>query len=105
MRSMTSCPIARVTRMLVLSREALDVHADGCGDRVLAFVLNLADHTAMSIVELWGLPVLGWGAISQGTVRLLCESTGAVLIPPFETVDDLVDQWEHHHPTAIGRPE
>ena len=88
--------------MLTRSREVLDVHAAGCGDRVLALVLHPADHEAMSIVELWGIPVLGWAAIPEGRLELLCESTGAVLIPPFDTVDDVVDQWEHHHPRVVS---
>jgi hypothetical protein len=88
--------------MLTRSREVLDIHAEECGDRVLAFVLHSGDHEAMSIVELWGIPVLGWAAISQGKLELLCESTGAVLIPPFETVDDVVDQWAHHTPRVVG---
>jgi hypothetical protein len=86
--------------MLTRSREVLDVHAADCGDRVLAFVLHPADHEAISIVELWGIPVLGGAATSQGRLRLLCEST-AVLIPPFETVKDVVDQWAHHHPRVV----
>ena len=93
---MPSCPIARVTRLLSCTREVLDRHAETCGDRVLAFVMHPDDHEALAIVELWGIPVLGGPAVSPGQMTLLCESSGAVLIPPFETVDDLVDRWTYH---------
>ncbi len=92
---MGSCPIERVVRMVTRSREVLDFHAENCGDRVLAFVLHPTDHEAMSIAELWGLPVLSSDAVLLGKVRLLCEAN-AVLIPPFDNVDDLLDRWAHH---------
>lgn len=92
---MGSCPIERVTRMITRSREVLDVHAKDCGDRVVAFVLHPSDHHAMAIVELWGIPVLRGEGTARGKIDLLCESH-AVLIPPFETPDDLADRWRYH---------
>jgi hypothetical protein len=77
------------------------MHARDRGDRALAFALSHEDHDAMAIVELWGLPVLGWEAVAPGTLKLLCAAEG-VLIPPFDTVEDLVDRWEHHLTTAPG---
>jgi hypothetical protein len=32
---------------------------------------------------------------------LLCEATAVVLIPPFDTVEDLVDRWTYHHPDVL----
>ena len=81
--------------MVTWGREVLDLHAEECGDRVLAFVLHPTDHEAMTIVELWGLPVLSSNAVVAGKVRLICEAN-AVLIPPYENVGDLIDRWAHH---------
>lgn len=93
--AMDSCPIERVTRVVGRGREVLDVHREQCGDRVLAFVLNPEDHDALAIAELWGIPVLQGEQVEAGKLHLLCESV-SVLIPPFETVDDLVDRWTYH---------
>lgn len=57
---------------------------------MLAVALNPVDHEALSIVELWGIPVLAWDAVDQGRLRLVCESD-SVLIPPFDTVQDIED--------------
>jgi hypothetical protein len=89
--------------MISRSREVLDIHTRDCGDRVLAFVLHPADHEAMAIAELWGIPVLRGEDTSIGKVDLLCESN-SVLIPPFETVDDLVDRWAYHGSSAWRGP-
>ena len=80
----------RVAKLLVHGHEVLDQHARDCGDRVLAFALNPVDHDALAIVELWGIPVLGWEVVDQGRIRLVCEAD-SVLIPPFDTVGDIED--------------
>jgi len=89
---MSSCPIARITRILTQSRSDLEDHAAGCGDRVLGVGIHPADFDELAIVELWGLPVLAWAKVPQGTMRLLCESW-IVLIPEIETYEDVLDHW------------
>lgn len=91
---MTSCPTARITRVINGLRDAFEAHARDCGDRVLGVALHPGDHDDLSIVELWGLPVLAWEEVDVGRVMLLCESTG-VLIPPIDTGQDLIDRWRY----------
>jgi hypothetical protein len=100
---MSSCPIGRVARSISLLREILDAHASQCGDRVLAFVLHLEHHETLSLVEMWGIPVLGSEAVEMGRVKLVCESN-AVLIPPVDTFEDLLDRWTHHDPPCREQP-
>ena len=92
---MPSCPIARVTRVLEGVRDALDAHARECGDRVLGVALHPDDHDELSIAEMWGLPVLAWEEVPEGTLRLLCEARG-VLIPQVDTCQELLDRWNYH---------
>lgn len=89
-RLMASCPIARVTRIIDQMPAAFDVHAADCGDRVLGVAVHPDDFDELSIVELWGLPVLAWDEVSRGTLHLLCEAEG-YLVPPVETVEDLLN--------------
>jgi hypothetical protein len=92
---MPSCPIARVTRVLEGVRDALDTHSRECGDRVLGVALHPEDHGELSVAEMWGLPVLAWEEVPQGTLRLLCEARG-VLIPQVDTCQELLDRWNYH---------
>jgi hypothetical protein len=92
---MPSCPIARVTRVLGGVRDALDSHARECGDHVLGVALHPEDHGELSIAEMWGLPVLAWEDVPQGTARLLCEARG-LLIPQVDTCQELLDRWNYH---------
>jgi hypothetical protein len=87
--------------MLTSCREVLDLHAGDCGGRVLALLLHPEDQDALAIVELWGIPVLGGDDVEKGRMALLCESAGVVLIPPFDSVEDLLDRWTYHHPDVL----
>jgi hypothetical protein len=91
---MAGCPIGRVTRVVEGVRQALSSHARDCGDRVLGIALHTDDHRELCIAELWGLPVLAWDDMPEGTVRVLCESAG-VLIPDVETFKELLDRWTY----------
>ena len=91
---MSSCPIARITRILDGATEAFDAHERECGDRVVGVALHPDDHAELSIAELWGLPVLAWDVIPKGTFRLLCEALG-VLIPQLDTFEELLDHWTY----------
>jgi hypothetical protein len=84
--------LQRVVRVLEGLGATFESHVETCGDRVLAIVLSEDDWTALSIVEIWGLPVLRSGDIEPGRVKLLCESKDR-LIPPHETVEDLQEIW------------
>src|SRR3954470_3712523 len=92
---MPSCPIARVTRVIMGAREAFDSHARDCGDRVLGVALHPDDHDALSIAELWGLPVLASDEVPAGRLRLVCEAE-AVLIPQLHTFEEVVEHWTYH---------
>lgn len=92
---MSSCPIARVTRVLEGARDALETHALECGDRALGLALHPDDHDELSIAEMWGLPVLAWEEVPQGTLRLLCGARG-VLISQVDTCQELLDRWNYH---------
>jgi hypothetical protein len=92
---MPSCSIARVTRVLDGVRDALAAHARECGDRVLGVALHPEDHGELSVAEMWGLPVLAWEDVPQGSLRLLCEARG-VLIPRVDTCQELLDRWNYH---------
>lgn len=74
-------------------------HDRDCGDRVTAIALSPADHEALCIAEIWGLPVLAWNEMQEGRYRLLCEATG-MLIPNVNTVEELLDRWAY----ALERP-
>lgn len=100
--AMSRCPVKRVARLLVHGHDVLDQHACDCGDRVLAFALNPADHEALAIVELWGIPVLGWDVVDQGRLKLVCESD-SVLIPPYDTVEDIEDSLRRQ-PAPVRPP-
>ena len=95
LRGMASCPIARTTRILLGADEAFEAHAQDCGDRVVAIALSPADHDHLLIAEMWGLPVLAWDDVPDGTLRLLCEAEG-VLIPQVHTFEDVLDRWTYH---------
>jgi hypothetical protein len=73
----------------------MDIHAADCGDRVIGVALRPDDHEALSLAELWGLPVLAWPEMRKATLRLLCEANG-VLIPEVHTFDDVLDEWMYH---------
>jgi hypothetical protein len=92
---MSSCPIARVARVLEGVRDALDAHARDCGDRVLGVAVHPEDHGELLVAELWGLPVLAWEDVAQGRFRLLCEAQ-CVLIPQVDTCEELLDRWNYH---------
>lgn len=102
---MSPCSIARVVRALDSGRAALDEHARGCGDRVVGVALHPVVHAELSIVELWGLPVLAWEEVTPGQLRLLCDAQG-VLVPPVDTCQELLDRWQYHleGPVADGAP-
>jgi hypothetical protein len=87
--------------MLTRCREVLDVHAGDCGGRVVAFLLHPEDQDGLAVVELWGIPVLGGDGVDKGRMGLLCEATGVVLIPPFDSVGDLLDRWKYHDPCVV----
>jgi hypothetical protein len=74
--SMSSCPIARVTRVLEGVRDALDAHARECGDRVLGIALHPEDLGELSVAEMWGLPVLAWEEGSTGHAPALVRGPG-----------------------------
>lgn len=92
---MGSCPVARVTRVLLKAAKAFEAHARDCGDRVVAIALHPDDHDELSIAEMWGLPVLAADDVPKGTLRLLCEANG-VVIPDVHTVEDLLERWTYH---------
>jgi hypothetical protein len=89
------CPIERVTRILGGVHAALEDHNRDCGDRIVGIALHPDDHERLSIVELWGLPVLAWDLVEPGRLRLLCDATGT-LIPPVDTYEDLIERWSYH---------
>lgn len=91
---MPSCPSERIVKILAGVRADLEKHANRCGDRVLAIALSPSDHSELGIAEIWGLPVLAWGEVTDGRYRVLCEAEG-VLIPNVETVDELRDRWAY----------
>lgn len=95
---MSRSPVNRVAKLLMQGHQVLEKHARECPDRVLAFALHPADHEALAVVELWGIPVLGWDQVDKGRLRLLCEADG-VLIPPFETVAD-IEESVRRQPTT-----
>jgi hypothetical protein len=101
---MLSCSIARVTRVLGGVSDALDAHARDCGDRVLGVALHPEDHGELSIAEMWGLPVLAWEDVPQGTLRLLCEARD-VLIPQVDTCQELLDRWNYHLERPVSSPD
>lgn len=92
---MTSCPVARVCRILTQARVDFDSHAATCGDRVLAVGFHPADFDELLIAELWGLPVLAFADVHLGAMLLLCEAW-AVVIPRIDTYEEVVDQWTNH---------
>jgi hypothetical protein len=74
---------------------------------VVDVALNPDAHDALSMVEVWGLPVLAWEQIELGSVRLLREAD-VVLIPPVETGQDLLDRgattWNARSRARFSRP-
>jgi hypothetical protein len=69
-------------------------HAESCGDWVMAIALSEADFEKLEIAEIWGLPVLAWSEVELGRVKLLCQRESR-LVPPHETVEDLIEAWEY----------
>jgi hypothetical protein len=94
-RAVPPPPVERITRILGACDAALAVHAHDCGDRVLAIALNPHDHDLLCIAEIWGLPVLAWGAVERDRMRLLCEAEGT-LIPRIDTYEELLERWTFH---------
>ena len=100
---MSRCPVKRVAKLLVHGHGVLDHHGRDCGDRVLAFALNPSDHEALAIVEASGIPVLGWDAVDEGRLKLVCESN-SVLIPQYDTVEDIEDSLRRQ-PVPVRLPK
>jgi hypothetical protein len=100
---MSSCSVARVALAVDSARAALEEHARDCGDRVVGVALDPRTHAELSIIELWGLPVLAWEEVTRGKLRLLCDAQG-VLIPQVDTCEELLDRWQYHlqGPVADG---
>lgn len=67
--------------------QAIEAHADDCGDRVVGVALSPKDFNGFQVAEFWGLPVLEWDEVDDDCFRLLCETTGT-LMPDLETVDE-----------------
>lgn len=92
---MGDCPTPRITRIIPGIREAIEIHARDCGDRIAAIALNPVDHAALSIAEIWGLPVLAWGEVEPEAFKVLCEASGT-LIPDVDNPEELMDRWKYH---------
>ena len=74
-------------------RASLDRHDATCGDQVVGVALSLGDQETLCIAEVWGLPVLGSDDIQDGQLEVLC-SVNCVLVPPYDTVQDVTDRWK-----------
>lgn len=88
-------PAERIAALVEEVRRALDKHKRQCGNRVVGIALDPEAHEELAIAEFWGLPVLAWDEVPKGEIELLCESMG-VLVPPHDTVDDLLERWTYH---------
>jgi hypothetical protein len=60
----------------------------------MAVALSRHDFDSLELAEVWGLPVLASAEVDPGRVKLLCQKESR-LVPPHETVQDLIDAWEY----------
>jgi hypothetical protein len=90
---MSRSQLLRTIRVLDGLTTSLARHAETCGDWIMAIALGETDFEELELVEVWGLPVLAWEEVGAGRVKLLCQRESR-LVPPHETVEDLIEAWE-----------
>lgn len=78
-------------------------HDSSCGDQVVGVALSPKDHEELRIAELWGARVFGDPKVEQGRVEVLCESN-CVLIPPFDTVEEIREEWKFRPRPPASEP-
>lgn len=95
-----SARLERLAKIVEGLRENLAQHDRDCDDWVSLIALHPDDLDDLKVVEMWGIPVVGWDDVPLGNVRILCEGKGFA-VPEYSTFEELQETWKY----ALPRPE